>query len=231
MGKIFILILLIIISTITTGCASISKSQLMGHNMMQSAGLNIEPGAVVLINRQNPFNGSVVCSSKDALGSSQIEFHTDKIDNHTVTASGLFAALHESVRGGSAGSSNNVYTNIRVQTISDTEIIEHAQQGKFSPACVSAIKINLQAGKPLAMITSVMIGDAKIETSRKSASVGDGRDSEFVGQRNSSAETKTKNHKIGVKFSQMQLSILTEKMAISENPKDNQLPVGVPSFH
>jgi len=227
MGKIFILILLIIIVTITTGCASISKSQLMGHNMMQSAGLNIEPGAVVLVNRQNPFNGSVVCSSKDALGSSQIKFHTDTIDNHTVTASGLLVALHERVSGGSAGSSNNVYTNIRVQTISDTEIIEHAQHRKFSPACVSAIKINLKAGKPLAMITSVMIGDAEMESSRQSSSVGDGVDAEFGGQRRSSATTKTTDHKIGVKFSQMQLSILTEKMAISENPKDNQLPVGV----
>ncbi len=227
MGKIFILVLFIIIATITTGCATISKSQLLGHNMMQSAGLNIEPGAVVLINRQNPFNGSVVCSSKDALGSSNIEFHTDTIDNHEVTASGLLGALHESVIGKSEGSSNNVYTNIRVQTISDTEIIEHAQQRKFSPACVSAIEYNLKAGKPLAMITSVMIGDAEIKTSRQSASVGDSGSTELIGQRDSTAATTTKNHKIGVKFSQMQLTILTEKMAISENPKDNPPPVGV----
>ena len=229
MNNIFTLVLLIIIATITAGCASISKDQLLGHNMMQSAGLNIEPGAVVLINKQNPFNGSVICSSKNAFGST-IKFHTHKIDNHTVTASSLLVALQDRVTGVRSDSSNNVYTNIQVQTISDTEIIEHAQHRNFSPACVSAIERNLKAGKPLAMITSVMIGNAEIETSRQSTSASDGRNVELGGQRNSGATTNTTNHKIGVKFSQMQLSILTETMGISENPKDNPPPVEIPNI-
>lgn len=227
MNKIIILVFVLLIATISAGCTSLSKSDLMGHNSVSSSGVDIDPGAVVLIEKQHPFVGSNICSSQDALGNSQIKFNISTIENHTVSGNALMVIAHKIGAGQNEASNNNVYSNIRVKSISDTEVTKHAERGRYSSACLKSIERNLKAGKPLAMVTSVMIGDVTTETSEEIKIIPTPipriiPESKINQEKTTS--TKSKNHKIGVKFSQMQLAILTEEMGININPADIKLP-------